>query len=400
MTFIHSPIERKKMRRYKAKMLSAGALIASAVMALTGCSGSAAGSGGDGGDTLNVLSWESYHDQKQIDKFTAETGVKVNVVNVGSPDEMFAKVKSAPGQWDVALLTSGWYDNYTTNNLLEPIDRSRVDALKDFRLGFDWEGAASSEGSLYGVLYNWGNQPLAWTDDEALSSPALDKYRNEKGQFDDWNVFWDPALKGRVSIFDDSQAVITMAALTLGIEDPFHLSDQQFEAVKAKLAELRPQIKRLTSGYNDQTDQIARDEVSMAYLNLSVVVGGVEKAGKTLHVNNIIKQGVPAWSDNYSIIKHDTMKLDAIYKFINYTQSTNWQAEFITRTGSAGILDYEQATSPEAVQAGLTPEALEATLIPATREGDAFFSKMVFGKTPENLEKRVDMWNGFKIGTS
>jgi spermidine/putrescine-binding protein len=381
-------------------MLAAGALVVSAVMGLSGCSGSATGSSGGGGETLNVLSWESYHDKKQIDKFTAETGIKVNVVNVGSPDEMFAKVKSAPAQWDMALVTSGWYDNYTNTNLLEPIDRSRVDALKDFKLGFDWEAAATSKGSLYGVLYNWGNQPLAWTDNDVLNSPALDKYKNDKGQFDDWNVFWAPALKGQVSIFDDSQAVISMVALTLGIKDPSHLSDQEFEAVKAKLDALRPQIKRLTSGYNDQTDQIARGEVSMAYLNLVVTVGAVEKAGKTLHVNNIIKQGVPAWSDNYSIIKHDTMKLDAIYKFINYTQSIGWQAEFIKRTGSAGILDYQQATSSEAVKAGLTPDALNASLIPATREGETFFSKMVFGKTPENLEKRVQMWNEFKIGTS
>jgi spermidine/putrescine-binding protein len=191
-----------------------------------------------------------------------------------------------------------------------------------------------------------------------------------------------------------------MVALTLGYSDPNHLSDQQFEAVKAKLDALRPQIKRLTSGYNDQTDQIARGEASMAYLNLVVTVGAVEKAGKTLHVNNIIKQGVPAWSDNYSIIKHDNPKLDAIYKFINYTQTVSWQAEFIKRTGSAGILDYSQATSPEAKAAGLTPEALKASLIPATRDGDTFFSKMIFGKTPENQEKRLQMWNEFKIGNS
>jgi spermidine/putrescine-binding protein len=313
---------------------------------------------------------------------------------------MFAKVKSAPSQWDVALVTSGWFDNYTNSNLLEPIDRSKVDALKNFKLGFDWQGAATSKGDLYGVLYNWGNQPLAWTDNDVLNSPALDKYKNSKGEFDDWNVFWDPALKGQVSIFDDSQAVINMVALTLGYSDPNHLSDQQFEAVKAKLDALRPQIKRLTSGYNDQTDQIARGEASMAYLNLVVTVGAVEKAGKTLHVNNIIKQGVPAWSDNYSIIKHDNPKLDAIYKFINYTQTVSWQAEFIKRTGSAGILDYSQATSPEAKAAGLTPEALKASLIPATRDGDTFFSKMIFGKTPENQEKRLQMWNEFKIGNS
>lgn len=61
--------------------------------------GSAAASGAtDSGatcDTLNVLSWETYHDQAWLDEFKAETGITVNVVNVGSADEMFAKVKAA-----------------------------------------------------------------------------------------------------------------------------------------------------------------------------------------------------------------------------------------------------------------------------------------------------------------
>jgi spermidine/putrescine-binding protein len=387
------------MRKYASFKLIAGALVASAAMALTACGGPSGGSSTEN-KTLNVLSWETYHDKKQLDAFTQKTGIKVNIVNVGSPDEMFAKVKSAPSQWDLALVTSGWYDNYTNANLLEPIDTSRVTALKNMKLGFDWQSAASSkDGKLYGVLYNWGNQPLAWTDDAALASPALKKYQDDKGQFNDWNVLWDPALKGKVSLFDESQAVLNMVALTLGFKDPFHLSDEQFNQMKAKLAELRPQIKRLTSGFNDQTDQLAGGEASLAYLNNIASQKAVKAAGKTLHVNNIIKQGVPAWSDNYSIVKEGgSKKLDAAYEFINYTETAEWQSKFIAASGNNGILDYEQATSALAKSAGLTDDVLNATLIPATKDGDKFFSKMTFGQTPEDAGKRVQLWNEFKLG--
>jgi spermidine/putrescine-binding protein len=390
--------EDSKMRKNPLMKLIAGAVAASAALALTACGGPSGGSSADD-KTLNVLSWETYHDKKQLDEFTAKTGIKVNIVNVGSPDEMFAKVKSAPAQWDLALVTSGWFDNYTKANLLEPIDTSKVTALKDMKLGFDWQGAASSQGKLYGVLYNWGNQPLAWTDDAALAAPALDKYKNAKGEFDDWNVLWDPALKGKVSLFDESQAVLNMVALTLGFKDPFNLTDEQFNQLKAKLAELRPQIKRLTSGFNDQTDQLAGGEASIAYLNNIASLKAVKAAGKNLHVNNIIKQGVPAWSDNYSIVKEGgSKKLDAAYQFINYTLTPDWQAKFVAASGNNGVLDFQQASSAAAKSAGLTPDALTSTLIPATKDGDAFFSKMRFGQTPENAGKRVEIWNEFKIG--
>ena len=63
-------------------------------------------------------------------------------------------------------------------------------------------------------------------------------------------------------------------------------------------------------------------------------------------------------------------------------------------------MSLEQAKSAEAVKAGLNQEALDATLIPATAAGDAFFSKLRFFEPVENLNKRVDMWNQFKLGIS
>ena len=56
------------------------------IAGLTACSGSESADS----NTLNVLTWQGYHEQEWLDAFTKETGIKVNAVNVGSPDEMFA----------------------------------------------------------------------------------------------------------------------------------------------------------------------------------------------------------------------------------------------------------------------------------------------------------------------
>ncbi len=75
-----------------------------------------------------------------------------------------------------------------------------------------------------------------------------------------------------------------------------------------------------------------------------------------------------------------------------------WQARFIADTAQSGVLNYEQATSPEARKQGLTDAKLEETLIPATRDGDDFFSKMIFFQPVEDLQRRLDVWNEFKLG--
>ena len=365
---------------------------------ILGISLAACGGGSSGGDanTLNVLTWETYHDQAWLDAFTKDTGIKVNAVNVGSPDEMFAKIKANPSQWDIGLVTSGWFDTYAKEGLLEPIDASKI--TTEPKLGFDWKGAASSDGKQYGVLYNWGDLPLVWIPGTVPDTPEMAKYKDAQGRPNDWNILWDPAFKGKVSIFDDPTSVLPMIPLALGIADPYQLTPEQFTETQNKLFELRSQIKRLTTGFNDQTAQFANGEATIGYLNNIAAATALRKQGKAVEVNHQVKQGVPAWSDNYSITKAGAKKSDAVYKFINYTMTIPWQARFIAFSGNSGNLSLDQAKTPEAVAAGLNQEALDATLIPATADGDAFFKGMKFFQTVDDLNKRVDMWNQFKLG--
>jgi spermidine/putrescine transport system substrate-binding protein len=373
-------------------------VVAAVMITALVCAGVAAcGGSGSSDNTLNVLTWDGYHDPAWLDAFTKDTGIKVNAVSAGSPDEMFAKVKANPGQFDILLATSGWFDNYAKADLLEPIDTSKLTSQPN--PGFDWQSAASSGGKQYAVLYNWGDQPLAWIPGSIPNTPEMAKYLDDKGRPNDWNILWDPAFAGKVSVFDDPTSVLPMIPLALGMSDPYHLTPEQFTQVKDKLNALRPQVKRLTTGYNDQETQFANGEATIGYLNIISEVAALKKEGKTLEVNNEVKQGVPAWTDNYAITKKGgATKLDSVYKFINYTETVAWQARFIASGGNSGSLSLAQAKSPEAVTAGLTPELLDTTLIPATAAGDAFFSKLRFFQPVEDLNKRVDLWNEFKLG--
>jgi spermidine/putrescine-binding protein len=381
-----------------------GALLV-AIGLLAGCGGgsdsggSSAASGESGsGESLNVLTWDGYDEPEWLEEFERESGIKVNATNVGSPAEMFSKVKANPGQFDVVLATAGWFPQYVEAGLLEEIDPGRVPNMKEIKLGFPWEEATSVEGKLYGILYNWGDQPLAWIP-EGVKGLDLSKYENSRGELDDWNVLWDPALKGKVSVFDDPTSVEPMVPLALGFKNPYNLNEEEFEAFEKKLMELRPQVKRLTTGYDDQTAQLAAGEASIAYLNIISIASALKKDGVTLAVNNTVKQGVPAWSDNLAITKEGgANKLDAVYRFINASLEPKWQARFIATSANSGTLNYEQATSPEAKKAGLNQAKLEETLIPATKAGDAFFSKMKFFQPVEDLEKRLNVWNEFKLG--
>src|SRR5262249_41347608 len=187
----------------------------------------------------------------------------------------------------------------------------------------------------------------------------LKKYENSKGELWDWNVLWDPALKGKVSLFDDPTSAEPMVPLALGFKNPYNLDEKEFEAFEKKLFELRPQIKRLTSGFDDQTAQLAAGEASVAMLNNIASATALKEEGKTLLVKTVTKNGRPAWSNNLAITAESgANKEAAVYKFINRVLEPDWQARFIANSGNSGTLNYEQATSPEAKEEGLTAEKL------------------------------------------
>lgn len=357
------------------------------------------GGGGGGADTLNILSWEGYHQQEWLDEWTAQSGITVNVTNVGSPAEMFSKTKANPSQFDLVLNTSGWFEQYVADGLLIPVDESLAPNVAQISDAFPWRDATTVDGTNYGILYTWGDQPLGWNADQVPGSYDISAYVDAEGTPNNWNIYWDPQFAGLVTIFDDPTSVQPMIPLALGFPDPFNLDEAQYEQFEQKLFDLRPQVKRLTSGFTDQVNAFVSGEAIIGYINIVQVQVDATAQGIPLLVNHLVDPGTPAWTDNYAITKEGgANKLDAVYQFINDTLTIPWMARLTAVTGNSGVLSYDQATSEEAVAAGLTEEKLAVSLLPATQAGDEFFSRMVVYKAVEDLDRRIQTWDEFKLG--
>jgi spermidine/putrescine-binding protein len=384
-------ISRREVLR-RGAVIGAGALAGPGLLAACGDDDDGGG-GGRSSEEITLLTWDGYHAETWLQDFEKKTGIKVNATNVGSPAEMFSKVRASPDQYDIILNTSGWFDQYVASDLIVPIDESRIPNVKEISNAFPWRDATSVDGTNYGILYTWGASPIGWNADEVPGNVDISRYVNDEGVPDDWNIFWDPGFAGKVSIFDDPTSVEPMISLALGQKNPYKLSDAQFEEFRQYLFKLRPQVKHLTTGYDDQVNTFVTGEATIGYINHDLVILEVNKKGVPLEANHIVRQGVPAWSDNTTITKAGADKEDAVYEFINTGISLPWQARLIETTGNSGTLSYDQA-----VDEGLTKSELEPTLIPQTRQGDAFFDVLQFFQAFEDLDKRLEVWNEFKLG--
>ena len=146
----------------------------------TGTSESNGSSASGAGQTLNILTWETYHEQEWLDEVEEKLDIHVNAVNVGSITEALANVKANPSEFDIVVTTAGTLNKYVESDLLEPIDVSRVPNLKTNQLELPWDEGVTVDGKLYRLMYTWGTIPLAYVP-ESVEGLNL-KYENEKGE--------------------------------------------------------------------------------------------------------------------------------------------------------------------------------------------------------------------------
>jgi len=327
---------------------------------------------------ITLLTWETYQDDPWLVEYTQKTGVKVRAVRAGSIDEMFATVQSGAITPDVIYFDTGTATRFKNAGLIAPFDASQVPNKSNIAASMDWEAKATIDGALYALPYNWGNQPLMYDADATGGEPQS------------WDALWDPKYAGKVNLFDDGYVVMQMIALKIRAADPFNLTDEEFEACADALRTLRPQVNTIARGFDDALTIYAAGDAAIGYCQNISIVNKLKELGKNF-AYTFPQEGTPTWLDCAVLTERGNRK--EVYDFINETLTPAWQARFISTNSNNGILSPEAAAA-----AGVSPEALAKTnILDQTKDG--FWKKMVVSKLPEDIDRRVAMWNDFKAGT-
>jgi putative spermidine/putrescine transport system substrate-binding protein/spermidine/putrescine transport system substrate-binding protein len=298
-----------------------GANVLAACGADTSPSGAASGAGDSGGklaSELNVLVWEGYTDKSFVEPFTAKTGVKVNSTFIGSNDELVAKLRGAPGLYDLVTPSSDTTNLLIDAKQVQPIDLEKVPNAKTSFAFFQKAPNVAVDGKLYGVPMCWGFVPLIYDADAIKEAPTS------------WNDLLDPKYKGSVSVWQDI-ALLWTSALKLGFQDPYNLSDDQLNQVKADLLELKPQIRKYWSTAGDLTNLFANKEVTIGMSFGGLTANQLRAKGRNV-AEVIPKEGATSWVDNWMITAKSS-KVSTCEAFLNHIHDPASQAAIAEATG-------------------------------------------------------------------
>src|SRR5712692_8436522 len=208
-------------------------------------------------ETLSLLVWEGYSDDTAVRAFEENHHCKVAASYMGSSDELVAKLRGgSASNYDVISPSSDVAASIARTGLAAPLDLSKLPAYSQLSAKLRDLPLVKANRQVYGVPFMWGPDPLLF-DTTAFAKPP-----------DSWTVFWEPKYKGKLSVWDDLSTVY-MAAQVLGYDKPdpsqlYNLTDEQLAAVRKKLIELKPNIRKMWTTGGELTNLFQNHEVVAA----------------------------------------------------------------------------------------------------------------------------------------
>ncbi len=335
----------KGRRTRVARWAAFGLLIAALSVVAAGCGG---GDDGGGGDTaieglgtsteeiatlakdegeVNLVIWPGY--AVLTDEFTSATGCAVKTKDGASSDDM------------VSLMQTGAYDggsfsgNATVRMMaagdVAPVDTDLVPNYADIQEGLQNQSYNSLDGQAYGVPHGRGPNYLMFRTDEVPEDT------------DSWGVIWEDdqleKYKGKISIYDapdfiaDAALWLKATQPDLGIDSPYQLTQEQFDAAVELLKKQAPYVGEYWPG--DVVKQIG------SYTNGDSVVGTtwpyqyVQLTKEKVPVKAIKpKEGTTGWSDTW-MISSSAANPNCMYLWMNHMASPEAQAVVAEGFGEA-----------------------------------------------------------------
>ena len=161
----------------KIKIIVASAMIAAMAFAFAACGG---GGSEDNGE-VNIYMWADYMSQKMVDKFTEETGIKVNFSYMSTSEEAVAKITSGGGdEYDLVMPCDADMTSLINGGYLAEINLDNVpnfehlgDAYKNREFDPENKYALPYLINYVYVVYNPETCPIKITKYEDLLDPQL-----------------------------------------------------------------------------------------------------------------------------------------------------------------------------------------------------------------------------------
>jgi putative spermidine/putrescine transport system substrate-binding protein len=268
---------------------------------------------------LNLIAWEGYAQPQWVKPYQQATGCQVSVKYAGSSSEMVSLMANGGGgQYDLVSASGDADLRLIYGGDVKPVNINLISSWKDFHPFLQSPAFNTIGGKHYGVSYEFGPNVLLYSKKAFPAAPTS------------WSVLYSKKYAGQITVPDnpiqiaDAALYLSKTQPSLGITDPYELTQPQFNAAVSLLKQEHPLVKK----YWD----LASQEISL-FQSKTTVVGAawpyqtntLVAAGSNV-ADTIPSQGATGWADTWMLASHAPHP-NCAYKWMQWVTTPKVQAQ-------------------------------------------------------------------------
>ena len=198
------------------------------------------------------FTWPGYEVPELHPEYAAKYGSPPETTTFADEDGALQKLK-AGFKTDIAHPCSDNVQRWRDAELLKPVDTTRLQHWPDVFPHLKELEGTHFQGEPWFVPFDWGNSSVLYRAD------LVDI------EEDSWGLLYDERYKNRLAFLNSAEAAVEVAALVLGYDNIFTLTDDQLTEVKKLILQQRQLLRFYWQDPADIEKGLASGELVAAY---------------------------------------------------------------------------------------------------------------------------------------
>lgn len=270
--------------------------------------------------TVNFYNWSDYIAPDTIEKFEAQTGIKVISDYFDSNEMLESKLLTGYSGYDLVVPSFTFMARQAQAGVFQPLDKDKLPNLKHLDPVLLKALSKLDPDNRYGIPYLWGTTGIGYNVEQ------VKKALGDNAPLNSWELVFKPENMQKlancgVAFLDTPDEIYPLALLNTG-GDVYSKNKKDYSADSAA-AKLLSGIRPFVSSFN--SSQYIND---LASGDICVAIGYsgdiLQAQTRAMEANNGVKiaysipqQGAAIWFDMLAI-PADSNNTEATHKFINF----------------------------------------------------------------------------------
>jgi putrescine transport system substrate-binding protein len=298
---------------------------------------------------LNVANWSDYIDQKAIEDFTRETGIRVVYDTYDSNEILETRLLAGGTGYDVVVPSATFLQRQIKAGVYQKLDKSLLPNLKGVSPEITARLNAYDPGGAYSVDYMWFTTGIAFNVKKI-------KERLGEAPLDTWDIVFKPENMKKIAdcgvyFIDSPEDILSIAAKYLGMSPDLRDAPSIGRAA-GLVSGVRRYIRKFHS--SEYINALANGDICLAVGwagDSFQAQNRAREAGGNVEIGYVIPREGTLMSMDTLAIPKDAQHVAEAHKFIDFLLRPEIAARNTTVTNFANPVTASKERIPQAIVA-------------------------------------------------